>query len=80
MSSDDAFTLEIRSAKCSARVAATTAANGAQILTNPGVDAQGRPTYRLAVANNELIRSSFQTDTGLSNVYQFLLSFRYSFN
>jgi hypothetical protein len=61
-------------------VAATTAANGAQILTNPGVDAQGRPTYRLAVANNELIRSSFQTDTGLSNVYQFLLSFRYSFN
>src|SRR5688572_5786510 len=62
-------------------VAATTAANGAQILTNPGVDAAtGRPTYRLAVVNNELIRDSFQTDTGLSNVYQFLLSFRYSFN
>jgi hypothetical protein len=61
-------------------VAATTSANGAQILTNPGVDTQGRPTYRLAVVSNELIRDSFQTDTALSNVYQFLLSFRYSFN
>jgi hypothetical protein len=62
-------------------VAATTAANGAQILTNPAVDAAtGRPTYRLAIANNDLIRSTFQTDTALSNVYQFLLSFRYSFN
>ena len=33
----------------------STPANGAQILTNPGVDAQGRATYRLAVVNNELI-------------------------
>jgi len=61
-------------------VASTTAANGAQILTNPGIDAQGRPTYRLAVVSNQLIRETFQTDTSLSNVYQFLLSFRYSFN
>jgi hypothetical protein len=62
-------------------VAATSAANGAQILTNPGFDAAtGRSTYRLAVVNNALIRESFQTDTFVTNVYQFLLSFRYSFN
>jgi hypothetical protein len=59
----------------------TTAANGAQILTNPAVDAAtGRSTYRLAVVNNELVKNTFQTATGLSDVYQFLLSFRYSFN
>jgi hypothetical protein len=58
----------------------TTAANGAQILTNAAADAQGRPTYRLAVVNNELVSKSFQTGTALSDVYQFLLSFRYSFN
>ena len=61
-------------------VLATTAANGAQILTNPAADAQGRASYRLAVVNNELVRSTFQTNTALSDVYQFLLSFRYSFN
>ena len=32
------------------------------------------------VVNNELVRSTFQTATALSDVYQFLLSFRYSFN
>jgi Carboxypeptidase regulatory-like domain len=62
-------------------VVATTAANGAQILTNPAVDAAtGRPTYRMAVVNNELARASFQTNTALGDVYQFLLTFRYSFN
>ncbi len=58
----------------------TTAANGAQILTNPAADAQGRASYRMAVVNNELVKSTFQTATALSDVYQFLLSFRYSFN
>ena len=59
----------------------TTSSNGAQILTNPGIDATtGRATYRMAVVNNELVRSSFQTNTALTDVYQFLLSFRYSFN
>jgi hypothetical protein len=62
----------------------TTAANGAQILTNAVADAQGRASYRLAVVNNELVTRSFQTSTSLtasnSDVYQFLLSFRYSFN
>jgi len=63
-----------------------TQAYGAQILTNPGVDAQGRATYRLATANGELVTKTFQPQTLLSNsqtgsdVYQFMLSFRYSFN
>ena len=68
-------------------VVPVTAANGAQILTNPTVDAQGRATYRLAVANGELVTKSFQSNTLLSSnqtsgsdVYQFMLSFRYSFN
>ncbi|MBI4484744.1 MAG: TonB-dependent receptor [Acidobacteria bacterium] len=61
-------------------VAAVNNSNQVQILTNPGVDAQGRPTYRLALVSNELIRESFQTSSSTSDVYQFLISLRYSFN
>jgi hypothetical protein len=61
-------------------VVPTTQANGAQILTNPGIDAQGRVNYRLAVAGGELLRNTFQTTTSLSDVYQLKISFRYSFN
>jgi hypothetical protein len=61
-------------------VVSTTAANGAQLLTSGAADAQGRASYRMAVVNNELVARSFQTSTALSDVYQFLLSFRYSFN
>ncbi len=61
-------------------VVPVTAGAGAQILTNPGVDAQGRPTYRLAVVNGQLVNKTFQTNTNLADVYQFMLSFRYSFN
>ena len=61
-------------------VAPTTAANGAQILTNSAADAQNRVSYRMAVVNNELLKSSFETGTAVSDVYQFLLSFRYTFN
>jgi outer membrane receptor protein involved in Fe transport len=61
-------------------VVSTSAANGAQLLTTPLVDAQGRPNYRLAVVNNELVNSSFQTSTALSDVYQVMFSFRYTFN
>lgn len=61
-------------------VVPVTAANGAQILSNAAADAQGRVSYRLAVVNNELVTKSFQTTTGLGDVYQFLLSFRYTFN
>ena len=51
-----------------------------QILTNPGVDAQGRANYRLQVVNNELIKKTFQTSATTGDVYQFMLSLRYSFN
>ena len=61
-------------------VAPITQAYGAQILTNPGVDAQGRANYRLATVNNQLVTKTFQTNTNTSDVYQFMLSFRYSFN
>jgi hypothetical protein len=61
-------------------VAPTTAANGAQILSNGAADALGRASYRMAVVNNELISSSFETGTAVTDVYQFLLSFRYTFN
>ena len=57
-----------------------TQAYGAQILTNPGVDAQGRATYRLATTSGQLVTKTFQSQSGLGDVYQFLLSFRYSFN
>ena len=67
-------------------VVPVTQGNGAQLLTNPGVDALGRPTYRLAVAAGQLVTKSFQPNTNLStaalpgDVYQFMLSFRYTFN
>ncbi|OFW02448.1 MAG: hypothetical protein A3I61_13150 [Acidobacteria bacterium RIFCSPLOWO2_02_FULL_68_18] len=61
-------------------VAAVNNSNQVQLLTNPGIDAQGRATYRLALANNQLIRESFQTSSGTSDVYQFMISLRYSFN
>jgi hypothetical protein len=51
-----------------------------QILTNPGVDALGRATYRLQVVNNELIKRTFQTSATTGDVYQLMLSLRYSFN
>jgi hypothetical protein len=50
-----------------------------QILTNGGADAQGRATYRMVVVNNELLTHSLQTNTGLSDVYTMMLSFRYTF-
>jgi outer membrane receptor protein involved in Fe transport len=61
-------------------VVPVTAANGAQILTNAAADAAGRVSYRMAVVNNQLVTRSFQTTTNLSDVYQLLLSFRYTFN
>jgi hypothetical protein len=50
------------------------------ILTNPGVDAAGKSTYRLALVNNALPITSFQTTTFNSDVYTLMLSFRYNFN
>jgi hypothetical protein len=54
--------------------------NQVQVLTSPGVDAQGRANYRLAVVNNELLTGSFQKAAFTSDVYQFMVSLRYSFN
>jgi hypothetical protein len=51
-----------------------------QILTNASADAQGRPAYRLALFSGDLVRQSFQRTTNLSDVYTFMLSFRYTFN
>ena len=50
------------------------------ILTNPAVDAAGKSTYRLALVNNALPITSFQTTTFNSDVYTLMLSFRYNFN
>ena len=64
----------------------TGAGQGIQILTNAAADAQGRVSYRMQVVNNQLVTKSFQTNTALfadprgSDVYQFMLSFRYTFN
>ena len=54
--------------------------NSIGILTNAAVDANNRISYRMAVVNNELVSKSFQKNNGLADVYQLLLSFRYSFN
>lgn len=50
------------------------------ILTSPTVDAQGRLAYRLQVVNNQLLSKTFERTSGLADVYQFMLSFRYTFN
>ena len=51
-----------------------------QILNSPTVDTQGRLAYRMATLNNELIKETFQTTTTTSDVYSFMLSFRFTFN
>ena len=51
-----------------------------QILTNGGADAQGRVSYRMAVVNNALPTTSFQTTTFAADVYTMMISFRYNFN
>jgi hypothetical protein len=49
-------------------------------LTNPGVDANGKATYRLRVINNALMTTSLQQTSDLNDVYKVMLSFRYFFN
>jgi outer membrane receptor protein involved in Fe transport len=51
-----------------------------QPLTNPGVDAQGRATYRLRVVNGELMSKSLESTAGLNDVYRIQFSVKYSFN
>jgi hypothetical protein len=50
------------------------------ILTTPAADANGRLSYRMQVVNNQLLARSFETTASQSDVYMFMLSFRYSFN
>jgi hypothetical protein len=57
-----------------------TGANSISLLTSPQVDAQGRLSYRMAVANGELVSKTFQKSAFLSDVYSVMLSFRYTFN
>jgi len=54
--------------------------NQITMLTTPTVDAQGRSAYRLALVNNELPTKTFKTSAFTSDVWQFMLSLRYSFN
>jgi hypothetical protein len=62
------------------QVASTNTNNQVQILTNPAADAQGRATYRLATVNNQLITKSVSRSAFTGDVYQWMLSLRYSFN
>jgi hypothetical protein len=61
-------------------VASITNGNQVQLLTTPAADAQGRLTYRLATANNQLLTQLYQRTASTGDVYQFQLSLRYSFN
>jgi hypothetical protein len=50
------------------------------LLTNATTDANGRVSYRMALVNNALPTTTFQTTTFSSDVYTMMLSFRYNFN
>ena len=50
------------------------------ILTTPAADAAGRLGYRMQVVNNALVNTTYERTSGIGDVYQFMLSFRYSFN
>ena len=48
-------------------------------LTNPGVDSQGRMTYRMRVINGQLMTKSFEQTAGMSDVYRMMFSVKYIF-
>jgi hypothetical protein len=50
-----------------------------QILTNPGVDAQGRATYRLKIVNQKFIDKTFEPTAGRTDVYEVRLGVTYTF-
>jgi hypothetical protein len=50
-----------------------------QILTNGAADANGALTYRMVIVNNQMLTKSYETTTFLNDVYQFMVSFRYTF-
>jgi hypothetical protein len=51
-----------------------------QLLTYVGADAQGQPTYRMANASGQLITNTFSSSALTSDVWQLMVSLRYSFN
>jgi hypothetical protein len=51
-----------------------------QILTNPGVDSQGRATYRLKIVNQKFIDRTFEPTAGRPDVFEVQLGLRYNFN
>jgi hypothetical protein len=51
-----------------------------QPLIPAGVDAAGRPQYRLRVVNNELMSRSYESTAGIGDVYQIRFALQYSFN
>lgn len=59
---------------------ASSSLNLIPILTNAAVDANGRVSYRMALVNNQLPTTTWQTTTFSSDVYTLMLSFRYNFN
>jgi hypothetical protein len=50
------------------------------ILTTPAADASGALSYRMQVVNNQLVSRTFESTAGNLDVYQFMLSFRFTFN
>ena len=50
------------------------------ILTAPQIDAAGRLSYTMQAVSGRLVSRTFESTSGLADVYQFMLSFRYSFN
>jgi outer membrane receptor protein involved in Fe transport len=50
------------------------------ILNSPLADAAGRLSYTMQVVNGQLVNRTFESTSGIADVYQFMLSFRYSFN
>ena len=52
----------------------------AQPLTNPGIDSQGRLSYRLRVVNNALMSKSLEDTAGINDVYRVQFSLKYTFN
>jgi hypothetical protein len=51
-----------------------------QPLTNPGVDAQGRSTYRLRVENGQLLNTSFRDTPGVGDLWRMQFTLKYLFN
>jgi len=51
-----------------------------QLLTNATADAAGKPSYRMALFSGDLVKETFQRTATLSDVYSFMISFRYTFN